>query len=500
MFYLLIFHNCRQDQFTISSPGVKLLVYKDCKKNVQRVKLRTDRKSSSGSSAKNVPDDVDDQFFMDNINTMEKMHQLRTQLELKKRDRISKHFNKSGTKSMDSDDVGNGKMPAKSLDYSKLDDEENACGGSDEIGAIGGATYATGTTKAARKYNRRISLPPLKGFIENATSLKKPNRSETKGLVSDSKTLTSKHQMPAQKAKPIANEANTSPLMNETSKSKRKITKMNWIQNLIEIMKTSKMPLSPGELNEIKESFQSIRESMGTYRPVEKSPELKQSPYESMLSNFSKATTISTEPYRPKIRDNIRRNRSFRMGSAEESVIEENPEQHSRYALNPVSKSKSGHDFHFNRSMDDLVETSNRSGSLSSLRSFGANSGPSAAPSVDLNCPIESDSNYRLYLRRMTSPKYLSNVVENKLYFKKQNSHSSASRCEERKAFSNEFHKFKSKSTSAAFGPSTAKAIADSSSFRVYKMATDGEFLLFALKCIFILRAYPMKFDLKLIF
>lgn len=474
LYYIIFAHlyNCRQDQFTISSPGVKLLVYKDCKKNVQRVKLRTDRKSSSGSSAKNVPDDVDDQFFMDNINTMEKMHQLRTQLELKKRDRISKHFNKSGTKSVDSDDMVNGKMQTKSLD-----DEENACGGSDDIGAIGGATYkmTTATSKAARKYNRRISLPPLKGFIENATSLKKPSRTETKSLVTDSKALTNKHQTPIQKAKPISSEANTSPLMNETSKSKRKITKMNWIQNLIEIMKTSKMPLSPGELNEIKESFQSIRESMGTYRPAEKSPELKQSPYESMLSNFSKATTISTEPYRPKIRDNIRRSHSFRIGSAEESVIEENPEQHTKYAMNPVSKSKSGHDFHFNRSMDDLVETSNRSGSLSSLRSFGANSGPSAAPSVDLNCPIESDSNYRLYLRRMTSPKYLSNVVENKLYFKKQNTHQSVSRCDERKAFSNEFHKFKSKSSSAAFGPSTAKAIADSSSFRVYKMAADGK-------------------------
>lgn len=480
-------HNCRQDQFTISSPGVKLLVYKDCKKNVQRVKLRTDRKSSSGSSsssAKNVHDaDVDDQFFMDNINTMEKMHQLRTQLELKKRDRISKHFNKSGTKPVDSDEVNGKSMFGKNGDYSKLD-EENACGGNDDIGAVGGAIHklVTAPSKASRKYNRRISLPPLKGFIENAGSVKKPNRSDTKGLVMDSKSLANKHQTQMQKTKTISSESSTSPLMNETPKSKRKITKMNWIQNLIEIMKTSKMPLSPGELNEIKESFQSIRESMGTYRPTspqaEKSSELKQTPYESMLSNFSKATTISTEPYRPKIRDTIRRSRSFKIGTAEDSVIEENPEQRPKYSLNPVSKSKSGHDFHFNRSMDDLVETSisNRSGSLSSLRSFGASSGASTAPSVDLNCPIESDSNYRLYLRRMTSPKYLSNVVENKLYFKKQNAHQTASnRCEERKAFTNEFHKFKSKSNPTTYSPSAAKAIADSSSFRVYKMATDGK-------------------------
>lgn len=140
-----------------------------------------------------------------------------------------------------------------------------------------------------------------------------------------------------------------------------------------------------------------------------------------------------------------------------------------------MCKSKSGHHFNANRSIDDLPETSvsNRSGSMSSLRSCGA----SASPLIDLKYPVESDSNHRLYSRRMTAPKFTSNGFENKLYFEKQSAHhqSGPSRCEDRKSFSNEFHKFKSNPNSAAFGPSTAKAIADSSSFRVYKMAADGK-------------------------
>lgn len=145
-----------------------------------------------------------------------------------------------------------------------------------------------------------------------------------------------------------------------------------------------------------------------------------------------------------------------------------------------MSKSKSGHHFSVNRSIDDLPETSvsNRSGSMSSLRSsFGSNSGASASTLIDLKYPVEADSNHRLYSRRMTAPKFTGNGFENKLYFEKQNAHhqSVPSRCEDRKAFSNEFHKFKSNPNSTAFGPTTAKAIADSSSFRVYKMAADGK-------------------------
>lgn len=65
----------RQDPLTISTPNVKLLVYKDSKKNIHRVmKLRADRKSALNTRNAEVelPEDhQDDQWLKDNIHTME---------------------------------------------------------------------------------------------------------------------------------------------------------------------------------------------------------------------------------------------------------------------------------------------------------------------------------------------------------------------------------------------------------------------------------------------
>lgn len=60
-------------------PGVKLLVYKDCKKNIHRVmKFRTDRKNSlnnrNGAELELTGDDQDDQWLKDNKQTMEVMN------------------------------------------------------------------------------------------------------------------------------------------------------------------------------------------------------------------------------------------------------------------------------------------------------------------------------------------------------------------------------------------------------------------------------------------
>lgn len=310
--------------------------------------MRTDRKNLNNPNTENALDlsiDVDDQFLKDNLNTMEKMHQLRTQLELKKRVKGTKSFNKTGSKSIDETDAKN--LFTVNPIHFKFKDDANATG---DEGAVGGAIATAtateagkieaSTSKTPRKYSRRIYLPPLKGFIENATSLKKNCRTDP-----DSMALTdsNKHQAQIPTTKLIPNEGNGSAstavrspdetiwpakVINETPKSKRKLTKSNWIQNLIEIVKTSKVPLSPGELIEIKESFESIRESIGKDTPsspqTDKNGELKQSPFESILSNFSKATTISSESYRSKIRDNIRRNRSFKAVGSNDLVIEEN--------------------------------------------------------------------------------------------------------------------------------------------------------------------------------
>lgn len=331
----------RQDQFTISSPGVKLLVYKDCKKNVHRVKVRSDRKNVNNPHPENALDlsvDVDDQFLKDNLNTMEKMHQLRTQLELKKRDKDSKFFNKFGTKSMSSDEDCSGNSSSHS-GHMKLRND-SIC----EDGAVGGATSKldANTSKTPRKYSRRIYLPPLKGFIENATSLKKISRPESDSFgLNDN---TNKHQTSVPIAKSTTIESNCmnassvirpddtiwqSKVMSDTPKSKRKLTKSSWIQSLIEIMKTSKVPLSPGELIEIKESFENIKESPTKERPIspkmDKNDELKQASFESILSNFNRATLLSTsEAYRSRIRDNIRRNRSFKAVGTNDLIIEEN--------------------------------------------------------------------------------------------------------------------------------------------------------------------------------
>lgn len=367
-----LFFRCRQDQFTISSPGVKLLVYKDCKKNVHRVKLRTDRKNLNNPNTENALDlsvDVDDQFLKDNLNTMEKMHQLRTQLELKKRDKGSKLFNKSGTtKSINGDNESDSNNICTNTNTSNTNSfsknlfsanpihfkfKDELTNGNEDIGAIGGTSTTTSsvckldgnTSKTPRKYSRRIYLPPLKGFIENATSLKKSNRSDTESLVMTDSNLIG--QIPIKSmpndVSPISSPSTSSLLrqddaiwpakvINETPKSKRKLTKSNWIQNLIEIMKTSKVPLSPGELIEIKESFESIRESMGKDNSTATDKNAtttttsadKQSPFEAMLSNFSRATTITSESYRSKIRDNIRRNRSFKAVGSNDLIIEEN--------------------------------------------------------------------------------------------------------------------------------------------------------------------------------
>lgn len=308
---------------------------------MHRVKLKTDRKNlnnpSNTGNALDLSVDVDDQFLKDNLNTMEKMHQLRTQLEMKKRDKGSKLFNKSATKT-----IPDTELNKSNALHVKLKDDIGA-----EDGAVGGSACKSEAppSKPVRKYSRRIYLPPLKGFIENATTLKKSSRTESDGLaLTDCNVLGNKYQAQIATVKSIPSESSClngataavradesvwpGQVINDAPKTKRKLTKSNWIQNFIEIMKTSKVPLSPSELIEIKESFESIRESMGKEQPpsppADKPIDTKPSPFDMILSNFNKATTITSESYRSKLRDNIRRNRSFKAVGSNDLIIEEN--------------------------------------------------------------------------------------------------------------------------------------------------------------------------------
>lgn len=432
---------------------MKLLFYKDNKKNVHRVKLRTDRKNSSSQNTESVHAEADDQFLKDNLNTMQKMQQLRAQFELKKRDKASKISNKLSLNSMNSKKVDGEMVCSKKppLDHQKSEGKIGSAG--DDFGASGGTIFKLGSSasKTSRKHSRRSYLPSLKNFMESATNLKKNSESETKRLT-DSSILGNKHRAQKPKSQQIeANALDVSCMKSETETEKNgTVTKSNWIQNLIEIMKNSKVPLSPSELIEIKESFESINQSPPQ---LEKISELKpSSPFESMLSDFDRATTISSERYHSKIRENIQRNRSFRS---------------TEFIANKTKRN-----FGMNRSMDELPDASlsNWCESLSSLRSCDTSNKSPIPPSTDLNSFIKSDSNYRLYLRRMTTPKNASTGFENEMFLGKPDQ----SRSNERNTFPDEFAQFKSSSNPTAFGPVTAKAIADSSSFRVYKMTTDG--------------------------
>lgn len=411
--------------------------------------MRTDRKNASSLSAENVHAEADDQFIKDNLNTMQKMQQLRAQFDLKKRDKASKMLNKLSTNSMNSKKI-DGEISCVKRPIGSEHSSECKIGnaGDDEMGATGGTILKLGAnnSKSARKPNRRNYLPSLKNLMESATSLKKNNECETKRLT-DSSIIGNKHRAQKPKSQQIeSNALDASGIKNKTDKDRnRTVNKSNWIQNLIEIMKNSKVPLSPSELIEIKESFESISQPAPQ---LEKISELKpSSPFESMLSDFDRATTISSERYHSKIRENIQRNRSFRSSE--------------------LIGNKSKRNFGINRSMDELPDT-NWGDSLSSLRSCETNNGTSISSSSDLNSFIQSDSNYRLYLRRMTTPKNSTNDFEN--------DQTDLSNFNERNSFPDDFHKFKSSSTQTAFGPVTAKSIADSSSFRVYKMTTDGKF------------------------
>ncbi|XP_059608814.1 uncharacterized protein LOC132256421 [Phlebotomus argentipes] len=90
-----VLNTSRQEPLTISTPGVKVLVYKDCKKNIHRLmKFRTGKnlltKGSEEQTEAATNESQNDQWLNDNINTLEKMHQLRTKLEWKKRNKTVK--------------------------------------------------------------------------------------------------------------------------------------------------------------------------------------------------------------------------------------------------------------------------------------------------------------------------------------------------------------------------------------------------------------------------
>lgn len=297
----------RQDQFTITSPGVKFLVYKDCKKNVHRVKVRTDRKNANNTKAENAYDlsvDVDDQFLKDNLNTMEKMHQLRAQLESKKRD---KHTKPTRTYSLSI-----GGNAATNSGSAALDNEA-----SDEVDG-GMTSFARRSTLA--KHSRHLYLPLPKNAMERSDG--SPRRSLLGKAVKSCEAGASStmHTHKDDTMWPTAG-------MAECSGAKPKSTKAAWVQNLIDMMKTSKVPLSTDEIIEIKESFDNLRDTVSRdnnksvigERPSVDPTSVK--PQTFAAAAFKQSTS---DGYRNKLRESIRRTRSFKLSHTNDLFVEEN--------------------------------------------------------------------------------------------------------------------------------------------------------------------------------
>lgn len=120
----------------------------------------------------------------------------------------------------------------------------------------------------------------------------------------------------------------------------------------------------------------------------------------------------------------------------------------------------------------------------SSEKQENASNACNTSSRLDLPSDIDSNSQ-RLYSRRVSAPKFATGSLKSKFgCFEKQHSHPpmNAHSDDRQCAFMNEFHKFNaSAEASGTSFESSAKAIADNSCFRVYKMASDGEFIAFAL-------------------
>ncbi|KAJ6646298.1 AN1-type zinc finger protein 4, partial [Pseudolycoriella hygida] len=162
-----ILNTSRQDPLTISTPNVKLLVYKDSKKNIHRVmKLRADRKMALNNRNAEVElpvgDHQDDQWLKDNISTMEKMHQLRSKLESQKKFKNSNQRQKQPT------NEDNLKSKVKTGAVGAVGDR---CINKKENTDMPKSTIGDGIYKTSQ----RIPFPPLKTATSAPTNLNHTN-------------------------------------------------------------------------------------------------------------------------------------------------------------------------------------------------------------------------------------------------------------------------------------------------------------------------------------
>lgn len=621
---------------------MKLLVYKDCKKNIHRVmKFRADRKNANNANSESTADssvDVDGQFLKDNLTTMEKMHQLRTQLELKKKDKQNSKLNvivgdAAASVSNGAATSSFGEQCVNNLMKMTRNDGERRHVDAINSGAVKKDSDHLDYWNVSSPIARRMYFPPIprdaqmpfKKSVDGSAMLKKPIRNEFTSFTNEfsnypivgsmlnkhgtaktclrSSMLTQKPKQPSEASPSTAEMVTGAALFDpdpnptdvetfrkrSTAESDEAMKTKVFGQHLIELIRTSKMPLSPSwqDISDAKAKFEATyvpSMAAGTAIATKKSSssdaiatagasstaslnELHVMPLSQSMTTMTTASTAtrnfsnSTDVHRSKIRDNIRRNRSFKALISNDYIIEENnhhnhhhhhhhqhQQQHqyqsassttaaSLSSFNPsrqYSSSAKKSKMPFN-SVHDLLEKFNSSTKLKgqnahsstvggyncyyndvrsneSLSDSAKLSNSSTAPFplprtnscksslfIDLKSQFDNNEEMVKSGRRMSTPKF-SYGFENKLFVENsptatpattthQHHHTSIGSRDKRKSFSGGDYKYERASsvtnvpvatpTSASIGSSAATtAIADSSSFRVFKMASDGELLL----------------------
>lgn len=261
--------------------------------------MRTDRKNANNTKAENTYNlsiDVDDQFLRDNLTTMEKMHRLRAHFESKKRDKPNAHPARTFTV-----------VPANAPGFGTSPEDLDA--------------IASLIRRSKNGNNRHLYLPFTRNVVpkvrnEVPTPLD-PIRPLNISTV-ESGGARSKHTRKDDTVWPT-------DTIDEVDGVKKKSNKSHLIQNIRDMIKTSKVSMSSSSTTgEAKESFDGNREAM-TRKPMNMErpsviPTFKSTP----LTQFalSRPTCSDLGTYRA-MRENIRRNRSFKVSHVNDLFVEE---------------------------------------------------------------------------------------------------------------------------------------------------------------------------------
>ncbi|XP_037025472.1 uncharacterized protein LOC119066890 isoform X2 [Bradysia coprophila] len=266
-----ILNTSRQDPLTISTPNVKLLVYKDSKKNIHRVmKLRADRKSSLNNRSAEVelPEDQDDQWLKDNIHTMEKMHQLRSKLESQKKCKNSNQRQKQQS----NDDDTKSKIAVGAVGDRCVTKKDNI-----DLPTTK-STIGDGIYKALR----RLHFPPLKTATSAPTNLNHTNDYAYGDRYGSSVGIS---------------------LLNKHGIAKTCIRPPSLIAAQKQARKSPTPPLAQDRSFDFTDYF-NVNSKLG---------------FAANVNHYAENRT--------KIRDNIRRNRSFKAINFNDLIVEENSQQ-----------------------------------------------------------------------------------------------------------------------------------------------------------------------------